>query len=408
MRFSTLHNAGLSKNSATKQKLIIFGSVLAIVLAGFVLSLAITNSSRVAALTLANGDFEAENITNVSSSNIKKYTDSSASGGKALQFWVNGTATKAATTPSVTKITVFAKGVLCNGAPIMTVSVNGAQVINTPVNPAAAYTGFSADIALSAGSQSVQVGFTNDYYVSPSCDRNLIVDKVEFTPGTITPPPTCDTTAPLPSNADPGTLVLADGFESNDFNNWTTVTQNGDATATVQKSVVKSNACAALIHVTSNTGSRANIAKTLPAASHEVWATGWFNITREGASTASNVPTFRLFNGTSRLLDVSRQNGSGSFFVRWPTATGQSINSTGRTLNLNQWYQIKIHTVANGSSSQVEVWLDGTKVFDRTSAATGYATFGSFTNFTSLQIGAEHVLQDGDFAADDIVAKVLQ
>lgn len=358
------------------------------------------------ALTPANGDFEAENITNVSSSNIKKYNDSSASGGKSLQFWVNGTATQSTSTPDVTRITVFAKGVLCSGAPIMTVSINGVQVINTPV-VSTSYASFAADVTLSTGSQSIQVGFTNDYYSSPSCDRNLIVDKVEFTPGVISPP-TCDSTAPLPANADPGNLVIADGFESNSFSNWTTVIREGDATAQVQTSTVKNNNCAALIHVTGNSGSRANIAKTLPSASREVWATGWFNITREGASTSSNVPTFRFFNATTRLLDVSRQNGSGALFVRWPTATGQSINSTGRTLNVGQWYKIKIHAVANGSQSQVEVWLDDVKIFERINSTTGYASFGSFTNISTLQVGAEHVLQDGDFAVDDIVAKVLQ
>lgn len=288
----------------------------------------------------------------------------------------------------------------------MTLSVNGVQVINGLVSNTS-YAAVSTDLTLGAGSQTVQIGFTNDYYVSPSCDRNLIVDRVEFTPGSVTPPPACDASAPLPSNADPGNVVVADGFESNSFSNWTTVIQEADATARVQMDTVKTSNCAAKIHVTANAGSRANISKALPANSHEIWSTGWFNVSREGASTSSNVPTFRFFNGSSRLLDVSRQNGSGSLFVRWPTATGQSINSTGRTLNVGQWYQLKVHAVANGSQSQVEVWLDGAKIFDRTSATTGYATFGSFTSFSTLMVGAEHVLQDGDLAADDIVAKIL-
>lgn len=395
-----------SLNTKLHKKLFLALST-SLIFIGYIACVVLLSTLPGSALVTANGDFEAESITAVSSKNIKQYNDTAASGGKALQFYVNGTANKATTTPAVTKITVFARGTQCNGAPQMKTSVNNTQVIDVTVANTA-YAGFSADIVLAAGGQTVQIAFTNDFS-NTSCDKNLIVDRIEFTPGNIvSPPPACDSTALPPSNSDPGTQVLADGFESNGFSNWTSVTQNGDATATVQKSTVKTNNCAALIHVTANTGSRANIAKTLPAASHEVWATGWFNITREGASTASNVPTFRFFNGTTRLLDVSRQNGSGSFFVRWPTATGQSINSTGRTLNLNQWYQIKIHTLADGPQSTVRVWLDGVEVFNRTSPTTGYATFGAFTNFTSLQVGAEHVVQDGDFAADDIVAKVLQ
>ncbi len=361
-------------------------------------------SSDTRALNTSNGDFEAESITTVSSKNIKPYNDSTASGGKALQFYVNGTATRTTTTPNVTKVTVFARGTQCGVAPRMIVKIAGVEVINASVTNTTSYGAYSANTVLAAGSRSVQIAFTNDS--ATPCDINLIVDRVEFTPGNS--PTACDTAAPLPTNADPGTLVLADGFESGNFSKWTTVTQHVDATAVIQAATVKTNNCAAKIHVTTTTGSRANIAKTLPAASKEVWATGWFNVTRQGADTASNVPTFRLFNGTTRILDVSRQNGSGVFFVRWPTAAGSSWNSTGRTLSVNQWYQIKVHAVANGSQSQVRVWLDGVQVFNKSNSTTGFASFGSFTSISSLQIGAEHVIQDGDFVADDVVAKVLQ
>lgn len=385
----------------------VFSLCIASVLFAF---LAFVVSPKASGLTAANGDYEAESSTALSSKNIKSYNDSSASGARALQYYVNGTATKSVSTPAVTNLTVFARGAQCGSAPVaMTVKVNGAPVLSAQVGNTA-YAGFSTEsLALDAGIQTVEIAFTNDYYVSPSCDRNLIVDRIEFTSGEIkVPPKVCNSTVPLPINADPGTTVLSDGFESNNFSNWTRVVQEADATAVVQTNTVKIDNCAAKIHVTANTGSRANISKTLPSASREVWATGWFNITRQGASTASNVPTFRFFNGSTRILDVSRQNGSGSFFVRYPSATGNTIVSTGRTLNVNQWYQIKIHAVANGQQSQVEVWLDGTKVFDRTNSTTGYATFGNFTSITSLMVGAEHVLQDGDFVADDIVAKVLQ
>jgi hypothetical protein len=201
--------------------------------------------------------------------------------------------------------------------------------------------------------------------------------------------------------------VIADNFESGDFSRWTRVTQEGDATAKVQTSVVHAGRCAALIHVTAHSGSRANLSKSLPSGKREVWATGYFDITRQGADTSSNVPTFRFFNGSTRLLDVSRQNGSGVFFVRWPSGSGSSWNSTGRTLAIGRWYQIKVHAYANAAQSRVTVWLDGAQVFDRSSSATGFASFAGATTITSVLVGAEHVVQDGDFAADDVVVKVV-
>jgi hypothetical protein len=216
----------------------------------------------------------------------------------------------------------------------------------------------------------------------------------------------CNAPEAPPANTDPGMLVLADGFDHGDFGSWTSVIRRGDATLLVRPSIVAARGCVAAIHVTAHATSRASIAKSLPSRTREIWATGWFDITRQGAKRTSNVPTFRFFSGSRRVLDVSRQNGSGSFFVRWRSGSGYASHGTGRTLALGRWYQIKVHAIADGSRSQVTVWLDGVRVLARTSSATGFASFGSATTITSLQVGAEHVRQDGDLVADDIVAKV--
>jgi hypothetical protein len=36
------------------------------------------------------------------------------------------------------------------------------------------------------------------------------------------------------------------------------------------------------------------------------------------------------------------------------------ISST--TINTLQWYELKVHVVINGTTSQVEVWLNGSKI----------------------------------------------
>src|SRR6476661_3127628 len=216
----------------------------------------------------------------------------------------------------------------------------------------------------------------------------------------------CNPAAPAPTNADPGSVVLADNFETNDFSKWTTVTHLGDATAAVQSAIFNSPACAARISVTGNSGSEANVVKNLPAPAREVWASGWFDITREGSASNNNVPTLRFFNGSQRVLDVSRQNISGDLFVRWPTGSGFTIIGVGH-LAVGQKFALKIHLVLNGTQSQAQVWQDGTKLFDRSNSTTGFIDLGSNTSINVLQLGAEHVMQDGDMIADDIILKTV-
>ena len=216
----------------------------------------------------------------------------------------------------------------------------------------------------------------------------------------------CNPAAPAPTNTDPGTVVLADNFETNDFSKWTTVTQLGDAKATVQSAISNSPACAAQISVTGNSGSEANVVKTLPASAREVWASGWFDITREGSASNNNVPTLRFFNGSNRLFDVSRQNGSGSLFVRWTTGSSLTIIGVGH-IAVGQKFALKIHLVINGAQSQAQVWQDGTKLFDRSNSTTGFIDLSGNISMNRLQLGAEHVMQDGNMIADDIVLKTV-
>ncbi|WP_234754091.1 fibronectin type III domain-containing protein [Arthrobacter ramosus] len=146
--------------------------------------------------------------------------------------------------------------------------------------------------------------------------------------------------------------------------------------------------------------------KNLPASASEVWASGWFDITREGNASNSNVPTLRFFNGSNRLFDVSRQNGSGSLFVRWATGSSFTLVGVG-SVAVGQKFALKIHLVVNGAQSQVQVWQDGTKLFDRSNSTTGFIDLGSNTSMNVLQLGAEHVTQDGDMIADDIILKTV-
>lgn len=257
-----------------------------------------------------------------------------------------------------------------------------------------------------AGVQTMQLG--NDTYGQPF---DVVADNVLATnpqtsadsppPAPPPPPPPssgCVSSAPVPTNSDPGTVVVADNFE-NGLGLWS-VAQYGDARVTTQSETVKSGGCAARISVTRNSGSLGNLTRTLPSGTREIWATGWFNFEMEGVSTSWNLATFRMFTDGKRVLDVSRQNGSASLFVRWPNGSGGwTIKSTGMYPSQKRWYHFKIHAIANYSQSTVEVWLDGGRIFATTSATLGTS------RLSTQMVGADHATQEGVVAVDDVVVK---
>ncbi len=217
-----------------------------------------------------------------------------------------------------------------------------------------------------------------------------------------TPVPGCSATQPLPTNTDPGTVVLADNFESG-LGRWTKLVMQGDAVISTAFDRARTGMCGVREAVTSLTwDSRANLQKNLPTGTKEVWLTGSFYMERESSDQGWNAPTFRVFTNGKRVLDVSRQNVTGNVYLRFPDGKGGwSFIMTGRRMDMQRWYQVKIHAVADGNVSKVEVWLDGAKVID-TAAATL-----AVTNFDVTYLGAEHQNQDGDFVADDVVIKAI-
>jgi len=227
---------------------------------------------------------------------------------------------------------------------------------------------------------------------------DLLADDIRIATFGAAPPPTnpCTASTPLPTNANPGTTVIADNFEAFNLNKWTATGVSGDGSATVDTSAAKTGTCGALLHATANSSSRAYLNKTLGGTT-EVWADGWFNVKVEGAS-GSNVPFWRLFDsGGNRLVDVYRTNVAGALYLRLPNGSGgYAYTSLGRTVALNTWHQIGLHVAA--STGTVEVWYDGTKLPVQTGKPIG-------SSYASIQIHAEHFAQKGDLAADDVIVK---
>jgi endo-1,4-beta-xylanase len=118
--------------------------------------------------------YEAENAT--------KSTGYAISGGWNLNSAGTITLTHAFVAGS-NAVTVSAKGDQANGAPRMRVSVAGTSLGEVDV-PATSWANYSFTYsAPTAGSRTVEIAFTNDYY-SGGLDRNLHVDKLSVQCGT--------------------------------------------------------------------------------------------------------------------------------------------------------------------------------------------------------------------------------
>src|SRR3954453_11292900 len=62
------------------------------------------------------------------------FADTAASGGRGLLVWSNGTATGSVVTTAARRVVVRARGDQCEGAPRMTVAVDGRRVLDAAVS----------------------------------------------------------------------------------------------------------------------------------------------------------------------------------------------------------------------------------------------------------------------------------
>ncbi|MDQ0849000.1 hypothetical protein QFZ65_000938 [Arthrobacter sp. B3I9] len=205
-----------------------------------------------------------------------------------------------------------------------------------------------------------------------------------------------------PTNNYPGTTVVATSFEAQTIQaaGFAAPATAGTGSAAISTTTAHSGLCAAKLHVTTAAGSLANFSKPLPAASKDVYADGWFNVTAKGVD-GNNVPYFRFFTDGTRVLDVFRSNnGIGPLWLRVASPTGTpTYTRLAPTVALSSWHHLTLHAIANGPSTTVEIWFDGKLVFSSGQVAI------DVDSISAVQLGAEHRRQAGDVYVDDVVIK---
>jgi hypothetical protein len=123
------------------------------------------------------------NSMKYSASSTSVTADSTASSGYKLGMYWNGTASGTISSSSaITSISIRAKGDQCNGAPSMTLVVDGVALRTWNVDSAVwANYNYAVSVKLEpSGTHSFSIKFANDYGIPSTCDRNLILDSITF------------------------------------------------------------------------------------------------------------------------------------------------------------------------------------------------------------------------------------
>ena len=190
---------------------------------------------------------------------------------------------------------------------------------------------------------------------------------------------------------------FADGFETADFSAWSTVQVGPGGSAVVERDTPRAGHIARFAS-SGVDGSYAYARKVLPSPTGTVSVAGDFRVVAEGPSGA-NVPLVRAFDDTgARILSLYRQNAAASKLY---LQHGGRFNTTTGVLPLETWGHVEVRLNLNGGSTAIEVRLNGSLIYQTTSAEVAGQTVAR------VQIGNDTVDQAFALLVDDIIVNDL-
>jgi hypothetical protein len=166
------------------------------------------------------------------------------------------------------------------------------------------------------------------------------------------------------------TAIFSDGFESGSLSAWTS-----SSGLTVESAITHNGSFAAQ----SNTTTGATYAKkTLPSTYTDAYSRVFVNL----QSASSQVNLLRHRTATDGSLAYVFVTASGQLGLRNDVAATTTLSPLTIAPG-SGWHELELHTIINGTSSTVEVWLDGVRVDALSSTAVNLGT----TPVGRMQIG---------------------
>jgi len=172
----------------------------------------------------------------------------------------------------------------------------------------------------------------------------------------------------------------------------------GVGSITVEPAAAKTGSYGLKILEAAASASAVYVRRTFAATDH-VKVRGSFRSPTEGAGGNNNA-AMRVFSGTTRILDIYRENVTGALWLRTLNAASTLVfTNSGQTRGLNVWvdYEFEVWYRGPGAVSRVKYTIDGVVRID-----TGVLDLKQ-GGFTAIQYGAEHPAQHVDLHVDDIV-----
>jgi chitodextrinase len=179
------------------------------------------------------------------------------------------------------------------------------------------------------------------------------------------------------------TSLFSDGFETGDLSKWTTVS------GLTVSSLAHAGSFAAR---ETSTGTATYAYKSLPGSYTELWAQAWVQVVSH--TTSVNLLGFRTSGGGSIVNVYVDTTGRVSLRnnVGLVTTYGTTIMPAG------SWHLITLHAIVSGTSSSVDVSMDGTAVPGLTLSGQNFGT----SPIAKLQLGETSTGRTYDVALDDV------
>jgi fibronectin type 3 domain-containing protein len=186
--------------------------------------------------------------------------------------------------------------------------------------------------------------------------------------------------------------IFTDDFESGMLLKWTTVSGLVTQMANVDGGQWAAEAA-------SNGSAGASAQVQLDSTVNELYYRARFKVLSQGANSVS---LLRFRTATNGSLASAFVSSTGKLGYRNDT-TGASTTST-LGVAPNVWHEVQMHVLINGSSSQVDLWLDGVSAVSQTdslgTSAVGRLELGDPSLNRSFDVAFDNVVADPMFIAD--------
>jgi fibronectin type 3 domain-containing protein len=186
--------------------------------------------------------------------------------------------------------------------------------------------------------------------------------------------------------------IFTDGFESGSLSNWTSASG-----LTAQQQVVDTGSWAA--RGTSTGAAGASASKQLDATVSELFYRVRVKLLSQGANSVGLLRFRTAANGALASAFVS---SAGKLGYRNDTSSTSTTSS--QSVSPNVWHEVQMHALVNGSTSHVDLWLDGVKVVDQADALgttpIGKIELGDPSLNRTFDVAFDNVVVDPMFVAD--------